>query len=182
MGDLLMAKRANQVAWGLAVSLAVAIAGGIAVAAPRSRSPRTVVDYYMLLPDEYFEPGDRRSLLKRGIVDIKNGYLRPGHDGAQWGLEICLFKRPERGDLIAVNGLEPPDDGWTPWIHFLTYRNGRLVDVTDKTLPRCFNKRLGYELPRHGTTIKVVTEAGKRVYDLVWAKGRFRVKPAGRRA
>jgi hypothetical protein len=175
-----MAKRTNRMAWGLAVSLAMAIVGGIAVASPRAKRPRTVVDYYMLLPGSYFDI-DRRSLLKRGVVDVKNGYLRPGHDGAQWGLEICLFKRPDGVDLIAVNGIEPPDDGWTPWIHFLTYRNGRWVDVTKSTLPRQFSKKLGYELPRYGTTIKVVTQAGKLVYDLVWGNGRFSVKAAGRR-
>ena len=47
----------------------------------QSSQPRTVVDYYMLLPDKYFEANQKQRLHwmldpKRGaIVDIKNGYL-----------------------------------------------------------------------------------------------------------
>lgn len=179
-----MTKRANRVAWGLAVGLAVAIIGGIAVAAPRSKSPRTVVDYYMLLPEKHFEdPDTRRELLHGGsaIVDIRNGYIHTWGDGAQPALDVCLFKRPNGSYLVAVGNNYPGDPTWEPSLVFYAYQGGRMVDVTATTLPRRFNKSLGYELPRYGTTIKVVTEAGKRVYDLVWANGRFNVKPAGRR-
>jgi len=96
-------------------------------------------------------------------------------------LEVCLFKRTDGSYLVAVNGIEPPDDVWTPWLEFLTYQKGRWVDVTEATLPRWFSKQLGYELPRYGTTIRVVTESGKRVYDLVWTRGRFQVKRKSRR-
>src|SRR5437879_1682166 len=146
-----MAKRTNRVAWRLLAILVMVLAvlGDAAVSAPPAKSPRTVVDYYMLLPDRYFET-DRRGLLdpKYGaIVDVKNGYLRPCHDGAQWGLEVCLFMRPDGSYLVAVNGIEPPDNVWTPWLEFLTYQKGRWVDVTKATLPRQFSEKLGYELP-----------------------------------
>jgi hypothetical protein len=158
--------------------LAGALPSGATVATSRVKSPRTVVDYYMLLPQRYFEI-DRRSLLnpKYGaIVDVKNGYLRPWHDGAQIGWEMCLFKRLDGSYLFAVSWHEGPDDGWDPSLDFFSYQNGRLVDVTRSTLPQRFSEKLGYELPRYGTTIRVVTESGKQVYDLVWTRERFQIR------
>lgn len=171
-------RKTSRVAWGLVVVLAVL--GDAAVSAPRAKSPRTVVDYYMLLPARYFEI-DRRNLLnlKYGaVVDVRNGYIHTWHDGAQQGLEVALFRRPDGSYLVAINhmGDEGPDDAWSPWLDFLTYRNGRWTDVTKTTLPRQFSEKLGYELPRYGRTIRVVTESEKLVYDLVWTRGRFHVK------
>jgi hypothetical protein len=177
--ETLVMRKTSWVAWGLVVVL-----GDAAVSAPPAKSPRTVVDYYMLLPDHSFDI-DRRSLLnpKYGaVVDVGNGYIRTWHDGAQQGLEVALFRRPNGSYLVAVNhiGDEGPDDVWSPWLDFLTYRNGRWVDVTKATLPRRFSDKLGYEPPRYGRTIRVVTESEKHVYDLVWTRGRLQVKRRSR--
>ncbi len=62
------------------------------------RGPRTVVDYYMLLPDKYFEANrqQRRHWMldpQRGaIVDVANGYLYAVGDGAQTDIYTRLFK------------------------------------------------------------------------------------------
>jgi hypothetical protein len=177
-------KRTNRTAWWLSAMLAVVLAvlGDAAVSAPRAKSPRTVVDYYMLLPDDYFVI-DRRSLLTSkysSIVDIRNGWLRTGCDGGQVCWTICLFKRPDGSHLVAVSSNYASDGDWEPSLSFLTYQKGRWVDVTKATLTRRFSEKLGYELPRYGTTIKVVTAADKRVYDLVWTRGRFEVKRKSR--
>jgi hypothetical protein len=58
------------------------------------------------------------------------------------------------------------------------YRNGRMVDDTRSTLPMRVNKTLGFVLPRPGTTFKVITEAGRKLSDSVWVRGRFRVRRA----
>jgi hypothetical protein len=89
---------------------------------------------------------------------------------------VCIFKRPDGSYLTAVSSNYQGDPYWQPSLEFYAYRNGRLMDVTQATMPRRFNKSLGYQLPRYGTTIGVITEPGKRVYDLVWVKGRFHVK------
>jgi hypothetical protein len=70
-----------------------------AAQSPNPRHPRTVVDYYMLLPDKYFEAEREQRVHwmldpKRGaIVDIANGYLFAPGDGAQTDIYTCVFKR-----------------------------------------------------------------------------------------
>jgi hypothetical protein len=178
-GGLLMAKRMTL---AVVVSLAAALLSGPAVSTPRAKPPRTVLDYYMLLPDSYFEI-DRRKLITSeygGIVDIRNGYIKTGCDGAQVCWTMCLFKRPDGPHLIALSNNNASDGPWEPWLGFRTYQNGRWVDVTKATLPRQFSEKLGYQLPRYGTTIEVITEAGKPIYHLVWMNGKFQVKRAPR--
>jgi transposase len=43
-------------------------------------------------------------------------------------------------------------------------------------LPVAVNEELKYEMPRNGTTIRVKNKRGRRVYELVWAKDKFRLK------
>ena len=127
-----------------------------AITATRQRGvapPRTVVDYYLLLPSKYFAaPLDREWRLgllyvrKGSIVDNRNGYLHVEADGAQDNLTVCLFRRPDRTYLVAVSG-DYIETSWEPFLDFYIYRRGRLVNVTRSTLPRRFSKKLGYQLP-----------------------------------
>src|ERR1700704_1072495 len=71
--------------------------------------PRTVRDYYLLLPDKYFE-ADREQRVKwmldpkRGaVIDVKTGYLLAQGDGAQMSLVVCLFKNRDGAYTIAVD-------------------------------------------------------------------------------
>jgi hypothetical protein len=156
----------------------------------KETAPRTVVDYYLLLgrekPYQYFEGETREDLLQLispaagGVTDIRNGYLETMGDGAQAKTTVCLFKRPDRTYLIAVSANETSDASWEPWLAFYRYKNGRMVNVTQATLPMRMGKRLGFVLPRYGTTIKVITASGQKLYDWAWVGGRFRVRRAAR--
>lgn len=163
-----------------AAMLAAVIASTMSAAAPRMPLPRTVVDYYLLLPHRYFDI-DRRSLLSPkygGIVDINNGYLHTWSDGAQVQLDVCLFKRTDHSYLVAISGNygnDAPGD-WGPFLDLYAYRKGCLVDVTKAALPQGFNENLEYELPRYGTTIHGVSMAGDPICDLIWKGGRFQVR------
>ena len=66
-------------------------------------SPRTVMDYYLMLPDKYVpfaKNENRRSLVK--IKDIKNGYLKLEVDGWDGWAEIALFKKTDGSSIVAV--------------------------------------------------------------------------------
>jgi hypothetical protein len=156
----------------------------------RQKQPHTVVDYYLLLPTRYFEreddgqrrPKDRLESIQEsagGILDIKNGYLYAKGDGAQPDLSVCVFKRPDKTYLVAVSHSDA-DYVFDPFLDFYAYENGRLRDVTKATLPVAIRSELLYELPRFGTTIHVTRRNGKRMYDLVWYNGRFRVRRPGK--
>ena len=153
-----------------------------AVFAQATKPPRTVVDFYLLLPQHpYFEtdaPQDRINLCRRqgGVIDPGNSYLHAVGDGAQMSLSVCLFKRPDKTYLVAVNSNDASDGDFKPFLDFYEYRNGRLHAVSKlAVLPIALSDGLKYELPRYGTTIKVMTRAGKEVHDLVWSRGKFKV-------
>jgi hypothetical protein len=148
---------------------------------PRTTRLLTVLDYYLLLPDKYFE-ADREQRAhwmldpKRGaIVDIKNGYLYAPGDGAQTEIHVCLFKRTDGRYLVAVN-YNDKAGVFESFLDFYMYRRGKLRSVGASILPLAFNKQLHYELPRRGATIEVTNSSGKKLYNLVWSKNVFRVK------
>lgn len=82
---------------GLLISLAA-----LAASAQSSTRPHTVVDYYMLLPDRYFEANRAQRLHwmldpERGaIVDVANGYLYAPGDKLYafvWDSTVFRLKR-----------------------------------------------------------------------------------------
>jgi hypothetical protein len=159
--------------------------------APRGAAhpPRTVVDYYLLLPSSYFAGlgtdtrSERLRLLKDfkgSYVDRAHGYLHIRGDGAQPDLNVCLFKRPDGSYLVAAGSTTDSDGQWDPEFDFFTYRQGRLVAVTRAIRPPGIDKRLGFVLPRYGTTIRVVNDRGKTVEYLYWNGSGFRARRAGR--
>ena len=148
------------------------------ISAAQSSQPRTVLDYYLLLPEKYFE-ADKEQRVKwmldpgRGaVVDVKNGYIYAPGDGAQTSIYVCLFKRPHGFPLIAVKSHESDTNEYTH-LNFYEYKNGALVEVKKGVLPVKINENFKYELPRYGRTIEVKDEHGRKVYSLNWSGRRF---------
>src|SRR5215207_3540666 len=80
--------------------------------------PRTVRDFFNLLPQRYFPLEDcvakpdkancgkaRKDYLKSflEIEDNANGYMKGGCDGAQFCFTMALFKRPNKTYIIALH-------------------------------------------------------------------------------
>lgn len=165
-----------------------------AVVAESADGPKTVRDFFSLLPDKYFvleaceRDKDKDCTKARAeylktfteVEDIKNGYFKGGCDGAQSCIEMAIFKRPDGNYLVAIaTSSEMIND-----FYFLDYTGGKWTDVS-RDVPT-FSKSNWYELPRVGTTVKVfekkvtekgddyeISEKGKKLYDLVWKDGRF---------
>jgi hypothetical protein len=144
-------------------------------------NPHTVLDYYLLLPEKYFEANEKERVkwmldpLRGAIVDVKNGYLYAPGDGAQTDIYVCLFKKADGNYLIAVK-THPGDTDEYTYLDFYVFEGGRLLDVTKTVLPLAVNEEFKYELPRYGTTIHVKNKSGGKIYDLLWASDRFRLK------
>lgn len=160
----------------------------------QTKQPRTVRDFFNLLPQRYFllegcaaNPTKancdkaRREYVDSflEIEDTANGYWKSGCDGAQTCLTMALFKRPDGTYVVALKkDFEMGTDN-----HFLEYKNGRWADIARTVIPNFSNTNI-YELPRQGTTIEVyakensgdIPERGKKLYDLVWKNGKFSVK------
>lgn len=161
----------------------------------QSKQPRTIRDFFTLLPEKYFllegceRSSDRDCSKARAeylktfteVEDIENGYFKGGCDGAQSCIEMAIFKRPAGTYLIGVaTSGEMIND-----FYFLDYSGGKWKNVSSSIVPG-FSKRNWYELPRVGTTVKVytkkiseasaeyeVSERGRKLYDLEWKNGRF---------
>lgn len=163
-------------------------------AGAQTNQPRSVRDFFNLLPQKYFTlegcvanptkancDKARREYVKNflEVEDTANGFWKSGCDGAQSCLTMALFKRPNATYIVAVQTeFEMGTNNY-----FLEYRNGKWSDISAQVIPR-FSKNNIYELPRKGTTVGVfakdrnseVGERGKKLYDLVWKSGKFSVK------
>ena len=151
------------------------------IGAAQSSPPKTVLDYYLLLPEKYFE-ANREQRVKwmldpgRGaVVDIKNGYIYAAGDGAQTSINVCLFERPHSVPLIAVKSHYSDTQDYTH-LDFYEYKNGALVEVKKGVLPVKINENFKYEMQRYGTMIKVRDQHGRKLYSLDWSGRRFVLK------
>ena len=160
--------------------------------------PKTVRDFFMLLPEKYFTlEGCERAKDKdcrkakinylktfAEIEDTKNGYLKGGCDGGQSCLEMALFKRPDGTYIIGLSTFAEMMNDY----YFLEYKNGNWANISAEIVPQ-FSKKNMYELPRYGTTVKVfakkiieetkdyeISDKGEKLYDLEWKDGKFNVK------
>lgn len=149
-----------------------------------TRQPKTVLDYFLLLPQRFFEIDQleikRKKWLygsEKSIVDLKNDYLRMQGDGAQGTLHVALFRHKGKVLVAVLNEFEEGS------LTFLRYENGNWKYRTKEVMPIPYNDRCTYVLPRYGTTIKVTggngfdyKGDGKHIYDLIWVNGKFKVK------
>jgi hypothetical protein len=163
-------------------------------AATQTRQPRTVRDFFNLLPQKYFtlegcEPAKdknceraRREYVKNylEIEDTKNGYWKSSCDGAQSCLTMALFKRSDATYIVHVlTEFEMGEDSY-----FLEYKNGKWTDIGAQVVPE-FSQKNTYVPPRYGTTVEVFkknfpeptySERGAKIYDLEWKDGKFSIK------
>ena len=164
------------------------------VALAQTKQPKTVRDFFNLLPQKYFtlegcEPAKDKNCDKARkeyietfleTEDTANGYWKSGCDGAQSCLTMALFKRLNGTYIVAIQTeFEMGSDNY-----FLEYKGGKWFDISTQVIPN-FSKKNYYELPQKGTTIEVfkkktvdtdMTEKGAKLYDLVWNAGKFSIK------
>jgi len=171
----------------LTVSVFLFVTAGYA----QSKQPKTVRDFFMVLPDKYFgieccsfvpKSKQKTEYLKRYLKseDTANGYMSGYGDAAQDGFVMALFKRQDGTYLIGLytNGEGGAED--TPWTVFLNYSGGKWTDVSRSVVPGHDKLKYIYELPRNGTTVEVFSKKeeadgykDKKLYDLEWKNGKF---------
>lgn len=169
------------------------LVGAFAVFA-NAQTPRTVREFFNLLPQKYFTlegcvanptrancDRARREYIESylEIEDTANGYWKSGCDGGQSCLVMALFKRPNGTYIVALQReFEMGTDNY-----FLEYRTGKWSDISARVIPQ-FSRSNIYELPQNGTTVAVFAKSknggkaanGKKLYDLVWKSGKFSIK------
>ena len=178
----------------LALAAPAAAGAGSTPAGQRrgAKAPRTVREFFNLLPQEYFTlegcapEGDRNCARARTeylktfleVEDAANGYMKGGCDGAQSCFEMALFKRPEGTYVVGLTTSHEVSEQ----SYFLEYAGGAWRDVGARVVP-AYGEDKVYKLPRYGTTVEVYEnimvpnegyrERGRKLYDLAWKGGKF---------
>jgi hypothetical protein len=155
-----------------------AIRSDWSVVGAQSNRPKSVQDYYLLMPEKYDGSSrqEREEILgytSEATIDIKNGYISYITPLSGEVLEVALFKRPDGGYILAYNEDCDLQYKVPTKLYFLQYEDGKWTDVTTQVLPVAINNRYKYKLPRIGTTIEVTTAIGVKMYELAWRNGKF---------
>lgn len=176
-------------------ALLICLSGFALSASAQVKQPKTVRDFFMLLPGKYFSLDccmnksvrkAKEQYLRQylNVEDAANGYMSGGGDGAQEGFAMALFKRSNGTYLIAFYTYGEGGVEDTPWCVFLDYKNGKWTDVSRTVVPDYDAAKYIYELPRRGTTIEVFAKdemgegfyKGKKLHNLAWQNDKFAVK------
>lgn len=168
----------------------------------QTRTPKTVVDFYLLLPAKYITP--LAKVKKRDALietrDVANGYLKLANNGvaADWEgwAEIALFKKADNNYVVGVVNGECATI-CTSGVEFLEYQNGKWREVTARVMPKISNKMIvdayrkqlpeetdppytSYELPQQGTVMRLNANVGGDgdvlLYELKWNGAKFEIK------
>jgi hypothetical protein len=156
-----------------------------------THTPRTILDFYLFLPSQYFEFGyrakpdvvvqERVKYLKMqpaNILDVKNGYLLMYGDGAQFSMSMAIFRRTDNSYLVTVvQGGEETQYGKAIYSDIDCYlynpqkRQLYAVPQDEFGIPR---GAVSFNLPHYGRTIHVQSYRNKKpLYDLFWDGKRF---------
>lgn len=191
---MMIKHRRPDIIFHLLCAAAIAVAAGVGTAAGQSSEPKTVADFFLLVPERYMVGYDlrfREEMLRgehRGVVvDIRNGYISYDASDNPSGFEFAIFRKSNGRYLVAYSdgAFYDPEFGkelgnW-PTLFLLSYEGGRWRDVTSASLPVAFDKRLAYVLPRRGRSIEVWDGRGRKLYTLTWRDDRFRLDRGARR-
>ncbi len=161
----------------------------------QTKTPKTVRDYFKLIPSEYFSVfccgEDKDAFIKKYVVveDHKNGFMKGVDTEEDPKYQGFILKVLPVQNGKTILGLYSHSIYWQDY-YFLEYKNGKLVNIS-KTVPS-FSLDNIYEFPRIGSTIKVYkkkyssptkeinadegVERGKFLYSLIWQNGKFTVK------
>ena len=149
-------QRASLIFHVLLCVVTVAVAQGSGTVAAQSPEPKTVADFFLLVPERYMMGYDlrfREELLRgerRGaVVDIPNGYISYDESDNPSGFEFTIFRKDDGRYLVAYSTgafgdpeLDKELGNW-PTLSLLSYEgSGRWRDVTRASLPVSFNKKL----------------------------------------
>jgi hypothetical protein len=186
--------RRPDIFFRLLCAVTIAVVAGTGTAAAQSAEPKTVADFFLLVPDRYMGGYDlrlREEMLRgerRGVVvDIRNGYISYDASDNPSGFEFAIFRKSNGRYLVAYSTGAFHDQemaeelGNWPTLRLLSYEGGRWRDVTKSSLPVAYDEKLAYMLPRRGRSIAVWDGRASKLYTLTWRNDRFRLDRGARR-
>lgn len=175
-------------------TILIYILAGTSLSFGQDISPKTVRDFFHLIPTEYFGvaccDGNRDEFIRKyvTVTDTANGYMEGSdtkEDPKYQGFKLKVFFSKN----TTIAGLYSHGIGREDY-YFLEYKNGKLLNIS-KSIPNYSRDNI-YELPRKASTIKVYKKnysslkkeisvdetvtRGNYIYSLIWQNGKFTVK------
>lgn len=102
------------------------------------RTPKSILDYYFLLPHKHlaYLKADSRSVREAAIKikDLDGGFLKSGLEADEVYTSLALLKKSDGSDLIAVENRSCPS-GCSSNVKLLLYAYNQWTDVTHDLLP-----------------------------------------------
>ena len=148
--------------------------------------PVSIVDYFLLLPDDALETRPRHWIHNATIVDKKNGYMSVSGDGAQPSFELALFRYHDGRPLLALcqADLESDDPRCVSMEFFDLGADGKMQKADRKIFPvrdqwDSGEQNKKYEdfrfiLPRQGRTVLVRSARTKKIlHKVTWNGEKF---------
>lgn len=147
----------------------------------RAKSPNemTVLDCYLLLPQDFLQAPPSTWLRQCRTVDEKSGYMRCNGDDAQPNFHVALFRYADGRPMLAVcqgqlNGNE------SRFLDFFSLNShGEMQELPRAIFPigdadENVGKNWFFELPRQGHTILVHDQtSGKVTHKITWSGEKF---------
>lgn len=145
---------------------------------------KTIVDYYLLLPDKTFETPARDWLHNATVIDKQNGYMSVSGDGAQPSFEVALFRYRDGRPLLAICEGELEGDDRVSLVFFDFGADNRMHKASRNIFPigdqwssGDYDKKyedFRFELPRHGRTVVVRSAKTKKIlHKVTWNGEKF---------
>src|SRR5215204_6097011 len=111
----------------------------------QKKQPKTVREYFMLLPQSYFAIESCNTNVVKNcqpfkieylngflkVEDTLNGYLEGDGDGAQEHFKMALFKKPNGAHIVGLYVLGESGEKY----YFLEYKNRRWANVSKSIIP-----------------------------------------------
>lgn len=188
-----------QSGWGLlgktvaAAALAPFFVCALALSGRGEGAPSTILDYYLALPDAYFQCEMEAKITTqekmKQIVrkNVKNGYLLAKSEG--YPMEVALFVDATGKERVIAVNISCGEGCMCNKFALLRYLGpGKWKNVTADLMPpdgeidAAIRKKHGDRnwslvLPEFGTTVRVVDAATSApLIELQWVNGVFRIK------
>ena len=148
--------------------------------------PPSIIDYFLLLPDDALEMPPRHWFHNETSVDKKNAFLTGGGDGAQPTFEAALFRYRDGRPLVALcqADLESDDSRCTSIEFFGLGPDGKMkkldrniVPVPDEWTSGEQNQKyedFRFIMPRPGQTVLVRSAKTKKIlHKVTWNGEKF---------
>jgi hypothetical protein len=146
----------------------------------------SILDYFLLLPDDALETPTRHWRQYANVIDKKNGFMSVQGDGAQPSFQVALFRYKDRRPLLAVcqDDEEFEGEGCASVQFFDLGPDGRMKKLDRKIFPvrdefDSGEQNIKYQdfrfiFPRQGRTVLVRSAKTKKIlHKVTWNGEKF---------